>query len=369
MSSSPILVIGAGPAGLATAAELKRRGLAYRLFERGPAIGNTWENLYDSLVLHTGKHMSGLPGMSFERSASLFPTRREFIDYMHRYQRTKGLVVETGRQVDAVARDGNAWRVRIADGEELTGEHVVMTTGIVAKPRIPRIEGQEVFGGRVMHSVEYRRPAEFVGQRVLVVGVGNSGGEIGGELARNGAKVTVLVRSGQNVVPKQIGPFPAQYVRYLVGKLPRPLQEVIFARVQKRLAKKFGPPVLPRPTHSVLDAIPLIGFTLVDAIRDGLVTVKVGALTCFTATGVQFSDGTTADFDVVLLATGFEAAIDALGAQVRRDAKGFAMRSDRVRSADHPGLWFVGHNYDHTGGLTNIRIDARIVARAIASGG
>ena len=78
---------------------------------------------------------------------------------------------------------------------------------------------------------------------------------------------------------------------------------------------------------------------------------------------MRFSDGTSGDYDVVLLATGFDSAIDALGNLVRRDAKGFALRTDRVTSADQAGLYFVGHSYDHTGGITNIRIDSRGAAR------
>lgn len=355
---SPVLVAGAGPAGLATAAELARAGVPYRLVERGPALGHTWEHLYDSLTLHTGKHMSTLPGMSYPAGTGLFPTRAEFLEYLRGYARTKRLVVEGGKAVRQLARTRDGWQVTFGDGETWTTPAVVMTTGIVASPRIPPLEGRPDFQGQVLHSSEYLRPGPFVGKQVLVVGVGNSGGEIGGELARAGAKVTVAVRSGANVVPKTIGPFPAQYVRYLVGKLPRAAQEVIFARVQRRFVKKYGPPVLPRPTHSVLDAIPLIGFTLVDAIRDGLVTVKAAGLERFTRGGVRFTDGSEGTYDVVLLATGFQPALDALGTLVRRDAKGFALRTDRVTSADQPGLWFVGHNYDHTGGLTNIRQDA-----------
>jgi len=71
-------------------------------------------------------------------------------------------------------------------------------------------------------------------------------------------------------------------------------------------------------------------------------------------------------FDVILLATGFAAALGPLGGGVRTDAKGFALRSDRVTSSDHAKLWFVGHNYDSSGGLSNIRRDSSIVAELIA---
>ena len=367
IQATDTLIVGAGPAGLATAAELSRRAIPYRLVERGATLGSTWENLYDSLTLHTGRHMSTLPGMRYPGGTSLFPSRAEFLQYLRRYAAQHGLVVETNAEVCGVERDGDGWTATFATGERIGARHLVMATGIVANPRLPELPGREVYTGRVLHAVEYRRPAEFVGRRVLVVGVGNSGGEIGSELARAGAKVTVAVRSGAHVVPRQIGPFPAQYLRYLVGKLPRPAQERVLGAIQRRMQRRFGPPVLPRPPHSALDAIPLIGFHLVDCIREGLVELRLAAPVAFTTEGVRFSDGSADGYDAVILATGYAPALKPLGGLVRVDARGFALRADRVTSADQPGLWFVGHNYDHTGGITNIRHDAPLVATAIVA--
>src|SRR5690606_13339531 len=79
------VVVGAGPAGLATTRELLRLGIRPRLLERGPALANTWVKLYDSLTLHTGKHMSALPGLRLPRDTPLFPTRDHFVEYLRRY--------------------------------------------------------------------------------------------------------------------------------------------------------------------------------------------------------------------------------------------------------------------------------------------
>jgi putative flavoprotein involved in K+ transport len=73
------VVIGAGPAGLATSRELGRRGIDHVVLERGEALGHTWAHLYDSLVLHTGKHLSSLPGLPFPRTTRLFPSRHDFL--------------------------------------------------------------------------------------------------------------------------------------------------------------------------------------------------------------------------------------------------------------------------------------------------
>ena len=360
----PVVVVGGGPAGLATSAELRRRRIEHVVLERGEAAGHTWMNLYDSLTLHTGKHLSTLPGMSFDRSVPIFPSRHDFVSYLHRYVEVFELPIETGRTVTAMERNGDTWVVR-TDAGTVRARDVVIATGIVAGPRMPSVAGREQFRGRVMHSVEYRRPAGFQGRRVLVVGVGNSGGEIGSELANAGAHVTVAVRSGANVVPLQLGGIPIQYLAFAMRGLPRAARRGIADLVGKLTEARRGKPVLPKPPHGPLDAIPLIGFNLVDAIRAGRIAVR-GGISALTPDGARFTDGVEQPFDDVIFATGFSPALSALGGLVRTDGKGFAMRTDRVTSADQANLYFVGHTYDATGGLYNIKRDAGLAAERIA---
>ena len=359
-----VLVVGGGPAGLATSQQLKAHAIPHRVLERGDTVGYTWANLYDSLTLHTGKHMSTLPGRSFPRSAPLFVPRGEFWEYLRDYARAFELPVETRCTVERITRSDGTWSVTTTSGP-IAARALVVATGIVANPKAPRFPGQERFAGRIEHSVGYRRPDAYVGRRVLVVGVGNSGAEISSEIARAGSKVTIAVRSGANVVPLTLAGLPIQYLAYWVRKLPRPMQERVVGLVRLMSEIKRGPPVLPRPAHSPLDAIPVIGFHLVDAIAQGLVDVRTGVAE-LTADGARFTDGTSGVFDDIILATGFGAALAPLGALVQVDAKGFARRRDRVVSVDQPNLYFVGHNYDATGGLYNINRDARLAAGLIA---
>jgi cation diffusion facilitator CzcD-associated flavoprotein CzcO len=360
-----VVVVGGGPAGLATSAELRRRRIEHVVLERGDAPGHSWANLYDSLTLHTGKHLSALPRMSFGRHVPLFPSRRDFVAYLHRYVEQLDLPIETGRTVTAMERRNDEWLVRTNRGD-IAARDVVVATGIIASPRIPPIPGRALFRGRVLHSVEYRRPADFAGRRVLVVGVGNSGSEIGSELANAGVRVTIAVRSGANVVPRQLAGIPIQYLSFAMRALPARARSAI-ANVFGRITDlRRGKPVLPRPAHGPLEAIPLIGFHLVDAIRAGKVAVR-GGVTALTESGARFVDGVEEPFDDVILATGFTAALAPLEHLVRTDAKGFAVRTDRVTSADQPHLYFVGHSYDATGGLNHIRRDSALAAERIAA--
>src|SRR2546422_8306752 len=106
-----VLVVGAGPAGLATSQQLRARGVPHRVLERGDTVGSTWANLYDSLTLHTGKHMSSLPGMPFPRSAPLFVPRREFLDYLRGYAERFELPIDTGRDAERIARTDGTWTI------------------------------------------------------------------------------------------------------------------------------------------------------------------------------------------------------------------------------------------------------------------
>jgi putative flavoprotein involved in K+ transport len=364
--SHAVAVIGAGPAGLATSHELRRAGVPHVVFERGTGVGHTWANLYDGLVLHTGKHLSSLPGMPFPSSTPLFPTRRDFLDYLRRYTEEFQLPVRTGAEVVRITREGTRWNVRTASGEDFHARAVVMATGIVSNPYTPDIPDAGRFGGPIVHSVEYRRPSGYQGQRVLVVGAGNSAGEISVELAQAGALVTVAVRSGARVVPLTVLGIPIQYIAAPLSGLPLRVQRTIAEMIARASELARGPAVLPRPVDTNCPDVPLIGFHLVDAVRAGTIRLKPG-IAAFTATGVQFVDGSEEAFDRVILATGYKAALGPVGDFVRVDDCGFAERQRRVVSANQPDLYFVGHNYDVRGGLRNIALDARRAARMIAA--
>jgi NADPH-dependent 2,4-dienoyl-CoA reductase/sulfur reductase-like enzyme len=360
------IVIGAGPAGLATSRELKRRGVDHLVLERGETPGHTWANLYDSLVLHTGKHLSSLPGLSFPRSAALFPPRRDFLDYLHEYAATFHLPVRTRAEVVSAGQLDGVWRVRTAAGADVPATSVVVATGIVSNPFVATIPGRDRFAGPIIHSVEYRRPDSYRGRRVLVVGAGNSAGEIAAELASAGALVTVAVRSGARVLPRDLFGIPIQYLAVAISRLPRPAQRTISSAMSRLSEIARGPAVLPRPAQDRCSDVPLLGFHLVDAIRAGAIRLKRGVLE-FTSNGARFDDGSQEPFDDVILATGYRAAVGVLGSLVRVDSCGFAARRQRVVSADQPDLYFVGHNYDTRGALRNIAQDARLVAQLIAS--
>lgn len=219
----------------------------------------------------------------------------------------------------------------------------------------------------MFHSREYRRPDDRLGQSVLVVGIGNSAAEIASELANAGKQVAVSVRSGANVIPRSIAGIPSQYLGWSMSRLPARMQRGIVRGVGRlgEIARRRPSPLPRKRDFDRCNDVPVIGHSVVDHINGGRVRV-LPAVAEFTENSARLADGTEWDGDAVILATGYHAAMEWMGGYEARDECGFADRRDRVRSAGHPDLYFVGHNYEGRGGLYNIRIDARRIARLIA---
>ena len=360
------IVVGGGPGGLAVSQQLSARRIVNVVLERGDRAAWMWENVYDSLRLHTGKHLSSLPEMSFPAGTSLFPTRREFTAYIEAYVDRFNLPLRTGAEVTGLRREDGVWVVD-SDGAEYRSRVAVVATGIMSSPLMPDFPGAASFTGRILHSSDYKRPDEFLDSRVLVVGIGNSAAEIASELTAAGVNVAVSVRSGANVVPRSMAGIPSQYFGWAISWLPGSLQRSSVrgaAMVGELLGSRKSSEL---PGKERLDAcpdVPLIDSGVARYIGAGRIKVLPGVVG-YTYTGVRLTDGTEWTCDAVILATGYRATIQWMGEYGDRDECGFADRRDRVRSSKYAGLFFVGHNYDGRGGLYNIKLDAKRIGRLI----
>src|SRR3954466_1759827 len=111
-----VLVVGAGPAGLAVAATLRRRGVEALVVDRGTAVGDTWRARYDRLHLHTPRVQSALPGLRMPREYGRWVARDDMVRYLERYADHTGIEPRFGTKVSRLERDGDAWTATTDDG-------------------------------------------------------------------------------------------------------------------------------------------------------------------------------------------------------------------------------------------------------------
>src|SRR5262249_28435858 len=166
-----VIVIGAGPCGLAAGYALRKAGLATWILERSQDVGVSWHSFYDSLRLNTGRVISSLPGLRMPRRYGRWVGRDDFIEYLGDYARQIDALIEFGVAVQRsdAGEDGRSWKTTA--GARLTSA-VVVATGAKGIARGPDWARKNTFAAEVLPAPEYRNAEPSRGRDVLVVGTG-----------------------------------------------------------------------------------------------------------------------------------------------------------------------------------------------------
>jgi len=367
MADPRIIIVGGGAAGLSAAGALKRRGLDALVLDARPRVGDVWAERYDRLHLHTV--YSSLAHLPLPRGLPKYPSKDDYAAYLRAYARHFDLQIVTGCAVQHIRPAGAAsapeWDVESSCGT-WRSPVVIVATGQYHEPVIPPWAGREAFSGTLIHSSAYRNGAPFAGQRVLVVGIGNSGAEIATDLAEHGAQVAISVRTPPPIVPRDAFGMPAQRSSLLLSRLPPRAADAI-ARTLSRLAlgdlTRHG---LPQPAWWPYSAgqVPVLDVGFAAALQRGAIAVRPGVARLSTH-GVEFADGRAEPFDALVAATGFrsglERLIDLPGALDDRGDPRFASGEPSA----YPGLFFMGFTHSLLGHLREANHDSRRLARTI----
>ena len=340
-----MVIVGAGQAGLASAYAARCAGLEPVVLEAGAAPTGSWPGYYESLELFSPARYSALPGRPLAGDPERYPTRDELAAYLRDYADWLGADIRTGRRVTRVAVLGESeLEVETEAGVVLRAPYVIAATGGFGRPHRPRLAGEASYGGTVVHTSAYRRPDEYAGRRVVVVGGGNSAVQIADELARV-ARVTLATRSP------------------LKWQAQRPL-----GRDMHWWFDRTG-----------LDAVPigrlwlrLDGNPVVD---DGRYRAALAAgaydhramFTRYVAGGVQWADGRIEPVDAVILATGYRPDLGFLAGTRALDGHGEPLHRSGV-SRTVPGLGYVGLEFQRSFRSATVRgvgPDARRVIRRL----
>jgi cation diffusion facilitator CzcD-associated flavoprotein CzcO len=369
-NSCDAIIIGAGPAGLATAAALQARRVNAAILEKSDVVGAVWRRHYDRLHLHTDGPRSGLPGLAIPKAYGRYPSRAQVVEYLEAYAAKFALKPVFNAPVHAVRRHGQAWRAE-AGGNSQNAPIVVVATGLADYPHEPNWPGMETFGGLILHSSAYHNPTPFAGKHVLVVGYGNSGAEIALDLSEAGIDVALAVRSPVNVIPRELFGLPI-LAWGLTGRLfPSRVADTINAPLLRFAIGSIEELGLKRSAKGPLQSIeedgrvPLIDVGALDAIRAGRIKLR-GDVARFSCESVSFKQSSAERFDAVILATGFRPDLRSL----LPDAKGVLTATGAPlvsgRATGEAGLFFCGATPSALGQLRQIGIEAQRIADTVA---
>jgi putative flavoprotein involved in K+ transport len=322
--SYEVAIIGGGQAGLAMGYHLARAGVRFTILDAGAAPAAAWRSRWDSLRLFTPARHDGLPGLPFPAHPDHYPGRDEVVAYLSDYARQFALPVELDSRVTALRADAaGGYRVELAD-RTLRADQVVVATGPFQTPRVPALARQLASDVVQLHSSDYRRPADLPAGRVLIVGGGNTGFQIAGELARS-HDVHLAVGSRQMPLPQRI--LGRDLFDYLSAT--GLLQVTVNSRVGRRMQHRET----------------LIGSSPRRARQAGI-TLHPRAIQA-SGSSISFADGARLDVSTVLWATGYARDYSWIDAPVFGAGGGIAHRRG-VTAA--PGLYFLGLPWQHTRG-------------------
>ncbi|MFK7920692.1 MAG: flavin-containing monooxygenase [Bacteroidia bacterium] len=369
--TTPNLIIGAGPSGLAVAGRLRKAGQDFTLLEQSEKIAWSWHNHYDRLCLHTVKQFSYLPHLPFEEDYPLYVPREDLIRYYEGYAKQFDINPTFGEAVSSVNKVGQTWEVKCKSGKIWHSPNVIFATGVNRVPNVPTFKGEEAFLGEITHSRDYRNPQAFKGKKVLVVGMGNTGAELALDLAEAGVETYLSVRSPITIVPRDVMGNPVQLTAKTLDKLPFGFGDWLGTQIRKivigNLTKHGVPLSKVHPVQQLRETgkTPVIDLGTVKQIKAGNIKVRPN-IDQFTEQEVEFVDGQNQAIDRVILATGYKARIQDFVSNAEKLLDRHQCPKSLIASGEHQGLYFIGFdNYKLGGILGTIMADSEEIVNEI----
>lgn len=369
--SEDVIVVGAGPCGLAIARQLRhQRGIDALVVDRASAPAASWRGRYDGFRLNTCGFWSHLPGQTIPRRYGRWPRRDEMVGYFDDYVRRQQLRLRLGLDVIRLDRDGDRWTVTTDAGSAEVAA-VIVATGNYHTPDVPPWPAMEGFTGDIVHSADYRNPWPFAGRDVVVAGSGNSGADIARQLSDGvAARVRMAVRTPPHLVPRSTAGLPIDTASPVLARLPVGVLDRAAAAMQRLTFGDLSSLGLPAPQQGIYTAllrdrhIPTIGDELVSRVKDGRIEI-VAAVESFDAGEIVLADESRITADAVIAATGYRSGLEPMVGHLGvLDDDGHPMANGLPSAA--PGLWFAGYDEPLIGPLRSYRLQSGPIAADVA---
>jgi putative flavoprotein involved in K+ transport len=367
MSDQRVIVIGAGAAGLGSAAELGRRGIPVTVLERADGVASSWGGRYDRLRLNSSRPFSKLPRGRYPRGTPMFPSRDQVVSYLEGYAARHRIDIRFGTRLDRIDREGDGWLLRTSTGD-LLARHVIVAAGYEHTGFIPDWPGRDRYKRSLIHSADYRNTEPYRDRDVLVVGPGCSGMEIAYDLAENGAaRVRLAVRTPPNIILRTPpGPLLANALR----RLPPKRVDELMKRVRMKEIGDLTAYGLPIPEEGVFSRLrrlsvapAIVDMEVIEAIKARRIEIVAG-VEALDETGVSLADGSRIEPDAIVAATGYRTGLEPLVGHLGvLNERGVPHAPQGHEAA--PGLRFVGYR-PLPAHLGQMRHDASRAAREIA---
>ncbi|WP_405206453.1 flavin-containing monooxygenase [Aquimarina sp. LLG6339-5] len=364
------LIIGAGPAGLAVAGRFTKENISFEIIEKTDKIAWSWHHHYDRLLLHTVKELSCLPHLEFPDEYPRYVPRVKLVAYYENYAKHFNINPQFNIEVQTISKEDGLWYV-ITDKQNYQAKNIIVATGINRVPFLPVWPGQEKFDGDIIHSRDYKNAIPFVGKKVLIIGMGNTGAELALDLSEHNIDVSVSVRSPLLIVPRDINGRSVQLTAKKLERLPFGLGRWIGTQVRKIVIGDLSKYGILSSKKDPIDHLkqtgktPVIDLGTVKQIRSNKIKV-IDDVTSFYTNGVQLKNDTKLDFDVVLLATGYRAKVSDFIDNTDGLLDQYSIPKQVVADGKHKGLFFVGFdNYKLGGILGTIVVDSKTIVSKI----
>lgn len=367
------LVVGAGPSGLCAARWLTALGIPCEVLERHPDVGGIWDisfpgsPMYESCHFISSRSLSGFAGDPMPDDYPDYPRHDLVLRYLREYADRHDLRkrIEFGVEVAAAEPRGDdgGWQITLAGGERRAYKGVLAAVGNEWRPARAAIPGY--FSGEVIHSLEYRSPAQLARRRVLVVGGGNSGCDIAVDAALHGAAALISLRRGYWFVPKHIFGRPTDVFAHSGPELPYWLERPVLETLLRVLVGNLTRLGLAAPDHHIFETHPILNTQILDRLAHGDLRVKPD-VERYEGHQVVFQDGSREEVDLVVLATGFTRGVSFLGDAILPDDD----VSELFLNVFHrrlPKLFVVGHFTTDSGAFPLIDLQCELVARLISA--
>jgi len=369
MSTTDTAIIGAGPAGLACAASLRQRHQQFLVLEQSDDLGSSWRGHYDRLHLHTHRKHSALPGYRMPASYPRYPSRLQVVEYLEEYARHHSIEPAFGERVSGLSK-GKFWEIETTSGT-VQANNVIVATGLARLPNRPTWQDQSAYSGTLVHSSDFSNADSLDAKSVLVVGFGNSGGEIALECVEAGLTVGMSVRSAVNIIPREMFGVPTLSFAIMQQGIPHRAVDAFnrpFLRMRFGDIQKFGLKWAQKgPMTQIIERgqTPLIDIGTMRHIQTGSIKV-FGEIRRTEDRVVSFKGGDEAEFDAIVVATGYRPGLSDFVSDWRERFRNGEVPDEGQLHPNKDGLYFCGFNVVPTGHLRQIGKEARQIARDIA---